>query len=106
ADLNPLEEATAYKSLVEEFGLRQEEVASRVGKSRGAVANSLRLLRLPPVVQESLAQGLIDEGHARALLQVPDETDQVRLMERIVADGLSVRQVEAEARRLAERANV
>ncbi len=104
ADLNPLEEAVAYKSLVEEFGLKQEEVATRVGKSRQAVANSLRLLRLPPAVQESLALGLISEGHARAILQIPGEEQQLRLLERTVAEGLNVRQVEALARRLAERA--
>ncbi len=101
ADLNPLEEASAYRSLVEEFGLKQEEVAARVGKSRQAVANALRLLRLPAPAQQALAQGLISEGHARALLQVPDEELQLRLLERIVADGLSVRQVEELARRLA-----
>ncbi|MDQ3930665.1 MAG: ParB/RepB/Spo0J family partition protein, partial [Chloroflexota bacterium] len=69
ADLNPLEEATAYRSLVDDFGMKQDEVADRVGKSRQAVANSLRLLRLPPAIQEALAAGDISEGHARALLQ-------------------------------------
>jgi ParB family transcriptional regulator, chromosome partitioning protein len=103
-DLNPLEEAAAYRALVEEFGLRQDEVAARVGKSRQAVTNSLRLLRLPPVVQEALADGLILEGHARAILQVPDEDHQIKLMQRTVADDLSVRQVEELARRLAEAA--
>jgi ParB family chromosome partitioning protein len=104
ADLNPLEEASAYRSLVEEFGLKQEEVAARVGKSRQAVANALRLLRLPAPAQQALAQGLISEGHARALLQVPDEELQLRLLERILADGLSVRQVEELARRLTRHA--
>lgn len=103
ADLNPLEEAAAYKSLMDDFGLTQEEVSARVGKSRVAVSNSLRLLRLPRPVQESLAAGLITEGHARAILQVPAEADQLRLMELTVADGLSVRQVEVIARQLAER---
>lgn len=102
ADLNPLEEAAAYRSLVEEFGLKQDEVATRVGKSRQAVTNSLRLLRLPQAVQESLSLGLIQEGHARAILQVPTEEGQLRLLERTVAEGLNVRQVEALARRLAE----
>lgn len=102
ADLNPLEEATAYRSLVDEFGLKQEDVAARVGKSRGAVANSLRLLRLPPAIQEALSSGAISEGHARALLQVPDLEGQLILAERIVSEGLSVRQVEALARRLSE----
>jgi ParB family chromosome partitioning protein len=102
ADLNPLEEAAAYKSLIEEFGLKQEEVASRVGKSRVSVGNALRLLKLPPAVQESLILGLITEGHARAILQVPGEEAQLRLLHHTVADGLSVRQVEALARRLAQ----
>ncbi len=102
ADLNSLEEATAYQALVEEFGLKQEEVATRVGKSRQAVSNALRLLRLPTVIQESLALGLITEGHARAILQVPDEELQIRLMKQTVAEGLNVRQVEALARRIAE----
>lgn len=104
ADLNPLEEALAYRSLVDDFGLKQEEVAARVGKSRSAVVNSLRLLRLPAAAQESLALGLILEGHARAILQVPDQEQQLRLLERTVSDGLSVRQVESLARRLAEQA--
>jgi ParB family chromosome partitioning protein len=103
ADLNPLEEAHAYQSLLEEFGLRQEDISARVGKSRQAVANALRLLRLPHVVQESLTLGLISEGHARAILQAPGEEEQIRLMEATVAEDLSVRQVEALARRLAER---
>ena len=101
ADLNPLEEAAAYKSLVDEFSLTQEDVAARVGKSRVAVGNSLRLLRLPPAVQESLVLGLITEGHARAILQVPTEDAQLKLLHHTVANGLSVRQVEALARRLA-----
>jgi ParB family chromosome partitioning protein len=104
SDLNPIEEAAAYRSLVEEFGLRQEDVASRVGKSRSAVANSLRLLALPAEVQESLMLGLIEAGHARAILQVPTLEGQLRLLEHTVADGLSVRQVEALARRMAEAA--
>ncbi|MGA7729751.1 MAG: ParB/RepB/Spo0J family partition protein [Chloroflexia bacterium] len=102
ADLNPLEAAYAYKSLIDDFGLTQEDVAGRVGKSRTAVTNSLRLLRLPPQVLESLSLGLIEEGHARALLQVPDESRMLRLLEHTVATGLNVRQVEALARRLAE----
>lgn len=102
ADLNPLEEAHAYQALVEDFGLRQEDVAERVGKNRITVTNALRLLRLPPAAQESLSLGLINAGHARALLQVPDEEGQLRLLELAVADGLSVRQVEELARRMAE----
>jgi ParB family transcriptional regulator, chromosome partitioning protein len=102
SDLNPLEEALAYKSLVEDFGLRQEDVAGRVGKSRTAVTNAIRLLTLPRQVQESLGLGLIEAGHARAILQVPDEARQLRLLEQTVAEGLNVRQVEALARRLAD----
>jgi ParB family chromosome partitioning protein len=102
ADLNPLEAAYAYRSLIDDFGLTQEEVADRVGKSRTAVTNSLRLLRLPPQVLESLSLGTIEEGHARALLQVPDEGRMLRLLEHVVAEGLNVRQVEALARRLAQ----
>jgi ParB family chromosome partitioning protein len=105
ADLNPLEEAHAYHALVEDFGLRQEDVADRVGKSRITVTNALRLLRLPLAAQESLALGLISAGHARAILQVPGEEGQLRLLELAVADGLSVRQVEELARRMAEAAN-
>lgn len=104
ADLNPLEEAAAYRSLVDDFGMKQDEVADRVGKSRQAVANSLRLLRLPPAIQEALAAGEISEGHARALLQVPDTELQLQLAQRVASEGLSVRQVEALARRLAEHA--
>lgn len=104
ADLNSLEEAIAYRSLVDDFGLKQEEVAGRVGKSRAAVANALRLLRLPAVVQAALVSGAIEAGHARAILQVPDEEGQLRLAERIVRDDLNVRQAEAEARRMAEQA--
>ncbi len=104
SDLNPIEAASAYRSLVEEFGLNQEDVAARVGKSRSAVSNSLRLLTLPPEVQQSLLLGMIQEGHARAILQVPDVAGQLRLLEHTVADGLSVRQVEALARRMAEAA--
>jgi ParB family chromosome partitioning protein len=104
ADLNPLEEATAYRALVDEFDMKQDEVADRVGKSRQAVANSLRLLRLPPPILDALASGSISEGHARALLQVPEVEAQLQLAQRIASEGLSVRQVEALARRLAEQA--
>jgi ParB family chromosome partitioning protein len=104
SDLNPIEEASAFKALVEDFGLRQEDIAARVGKSRSSVSNSLRLLTLPPEVQESLLLGLIEAGHARAILQVPDAQGQMTLLHHTVADGLSVRQVEALARRMAEAA--
>lgn len=93
-DLNPLEEAGAYRSLVEEFGLTQEAVATRVGKSRAAVANSLRLLNLSEEMKASLARGDISAGHARALLAMPEGATRRRLWQRILDQGLSVRQAE------------
>lgn len=100
ADLSPLEEAQAYAQLMEEFGLTQEEVAARVGRSRAAVANTVRLLRLPQAVKEALAAGEITEGHARALLGLPDTALQRRALEAIRKQGLNVRQTEALVRRL------
>ena len=102
ADLNPLEEALAYKHLSEEFGLTQEQIALRVGKSRVAVANTLRLLKLPDPIKARLADGLITEGHARALLTITDNTVQQRLLSQIVKGGLNVRQTEELVRRLLE----
>ena len=93
-DLNPLEEATAYQQLVEEFGLTQDDVAQRVGRSRSAVANTLRLLHLPPMVQRLLIEGQLSAGHARALLATPDRSEQERLATQIVEEGLTVRQIE------------
>lgn len=100
ADLNPLEEALAYKQLAEEFGLTQEQIAQRVGKSRVAVANILRLLKLPEPIKARLADGLITEGHARALLAVTDQTTQQHLLSQIIKNNLSVRQTEELVRRL------
>jgi len=100
ADLNPLEEAQAYAQLMEEFGLTQEAVAERVGKSRTAVANTVRLLNLPDEVKEALAVGKISEGHARALLGLKQERDQLRVMATISNRGLSVRQTEALVRQI------
>jgi ParB family chromosome partitioning protein len=100
ADLNPLEEAFAYKELAEDFGLTQEQIAQRVGKSRVAVANIMRLLKLPEPIKARLADGLITEGHARALLSINDSLVQQRLLSRIVKSGLSVRQTEELVRRL------
>lgn len=100
ADLNALEEAAAYRQLLDEFGLSQEEVARRVGKTRPAVANTLRLLQLPPVVQRLVRSGALGAGHARALLALPDARIQLELAERVVADELSVRQVEEAVRAL------
>ncbi len=100
ADLNPLEEASAYRQLIEEFGLTQAEVAQRVGKSRVAVTNTLRLLKASPAVQEALLAGQIREGHARALLALESEDAQAAVLQTVVKQGLSVRQTEALVRRL------
>jgi ParB family transcriptional regulator, chromosome partitioning protein len=97
-DLTPLEEAAAYQQLIEEFGHTQEEVAQRVGKSRSAVANTLRLLHLPPSIQRLLAEGQISAGHARALLGSPDRVFQEQLARAIVSEHLTVREVEDRVR--------
>lgn len=100
ADLNPLEEAAAYRQLIDSFGLTQEQVALRVGKSRVAVANALRLLKLPDSIQQRLADASISEGHARALLALKDKAHMQRIVSQITNSGLSVRQVEELVRRL------
>jgi len=100
ADLNPLEQAMAYKHLMDDFGLTQEQVADRVGKSRAAVANSVRLLRLPEEIKNSLAQGQITEGHARAILSLDDVDKQRKVWKAILKQGLNVRQTEETVRRL------
>jgi ParB family chromosome partitioning protein len=100
ADLNPLEEAGAYRQLMDEFGLTQEEVAERVGKSRTAVANTVRLLRLTNDVKEALAAERISEGHARALLALPTARLQRQALSVIEARGLNVRQAEALVRQM------
>ena len=97
-DLNSLEEAAAYQQLMEDFGLTQEQVAIRVGKSRSAVTNTLRLFQLPPSVQKLVAERKVTAGHARALLASPDRLFQETLARRVVAEDLSVRQVEEEVR--------
>jgi len=102
ADLNPLEEAMAYRQLVDEFGLTQEQIATRVGKNRVTVANSLRLLNLSDPVKAALAEGTISEGHARALLGLDSPEQQVAAMHAILAKGLSVRATEELVRRLQE----
>lgn len=94
SDLNPIEEAMAYKQLIEEFGLKQEEIAERVSKNRATIANSLRLLKLDPRIQKLLIQGTISNGHARALLAIEDMDQQYAAAELIVKNGLSVREVE------------
>jgi len=93
-DLNPLEEAEAYRQLTTEHGLSQEELAQRVGKDRSTVANTLRLLKLPEAVQQELIRGNISMGHARAILALPDEEAQLRLARRVVAERLTVRECE------------
>jgi ParB family chromosome partitioning protein len=94
AQLNPLEEAAAYAQLLEEFGCTQEELAGRIGRSRPQVSNTIRLLRLPVLVQRRVAAGVLSAGHARALLALDDPLAQETLAQRIVAEGLSVRTVE------------
>lgn len=100
ADLNPLEEATAYRHLIEEFDMTQAEVARRVGKSRPAVGNTVRLLELPPKVQQAVIEERISGGHARTLLGLPTPEAQVSVMQTIVNKGLSVRQTEALVRKM------
>jgi len=93
-DLNPLEEAAAYQQLIDDFGLTHEAVAERVGKSRVAVTNTLRLLQLPSSLQRLVMEGKLTAGHARALLGTPDRRVQERLADQVVREGLSVRQTE------------
>ena len=100
-DLNPIEEANGYKVLMDEYGLTQEEVAQRVGKSRPAVANALRLLALPDPVHQLLEEGKLSAGHARAILAAPTGELQKKLAQKVIAEDLSVRQTEALAKRLA-----
>ena len=99
-DLNPIEEARAYQELTEGFGLTQEEVAQRVGRSRSAVANSLRLLRLPSNIIQMVLHRDLTEGHARALLSLPSADLMQRLADEVRDGGLSVRQTEARAEQL------
>ena len=94
SDLNPIEEAEAFRSLAETFGLSHEEIAVRVGKARPAVSNTMRLLRLPPGVQDLLRAGRLSAGQARPLLAIPDPNEQLRLAERAAQDGLTVRALE------------
>ena len=97
-DLTPLEEAAAYQQLIEDFELTHDDVARRVGKSRSAITNTLRLLGLPPAVQHLLADGKLSAGHARALLATPDRSLQERLARQASAEGWSVRTVEEAVR--------
>jgi ParB family chromosome partitioning protein len=102
ADLNAMEEAAAYQQLIEEFDLTHEQVAGRVGKSRVAVTNSLRLFQLPASLQRMVADGQLTGGHAKALLGTPDRAFMEHLAKRCLADGLSVRDVEDAVRERAE----
>jgi len=92
--LNPLEEAAAYQQLLDDFGATHDELARKVGRSRPHISNTIRLLQLPPPVQQRVAAGVLSAGHARALLALSDPEEQDRLAHRIVAEGLSVRTVE------------
>ncbi len=93
-DLNPIEQAKAYKSLIERFALTQEEAAARLGKKRPSIANILRLLDLPQEIQDAVSRGTLSMGHARAVLALPERAEQLRLAARIQRDDLSVRQTE------------
>ena len=99
-DLSPVEEASGYKTLLEQGGMTQEEVARRVGKSRPTVANALRLLKLPKAMLEALDRGRMDPGHARAILSLVNQADQELLFQRIAARGMSVREAEQTAARM------
>ncbi len=101
-DLNAIEEAAAYQALMSDYGLTQGEVADRVGKSRPAVANTVRLLQLPLPIQQAVIDGAISAGHARALLALPDSARQLAALAQIVRDALNVRQTEALVKRLLE----
>ena len=100
-DLNALEQAHGFQQLSEQYGLTQEDIAKRVGKSRAAVANTLRLLHLPKDIQNSLRSGQISAGHARAILAFEDRDHQMALWKRVVKEGLSVRKAEALAKKMA-----
>ncbi|MGL5830026.1 MAG: ParB/RepB/Spo0J family partition protein [Angustibacter sp.] len=94
SSLNPLEEAAAYQQLLDDFSCTHEVLARRISRSRPQISNTIRLLRLPPLIQRRVAAGVLSAGHARALLSLPDGSSMERLAQRIVAEGLSVRTVE------------
>lgn len=102
-DLNPLELASAYRRLIEQCGLTQQELSERVAKSRAAVANTMRLLTLPAAIQDMVRQGVLTEGHARALLSLASEDEMIATATRIVSGGLSVRETEQVATRAKKR---
>jgi ParB family transcriptional regulator, chromosome partitioning protein len=101
-NLNPIEEATAYQRLAQEFNLSQDDIAARVGKDRSSVANTVRLLRLPAEVRNDVASKALSMGHARALLALPTEADQRRIARDVIARGLSVRETESLVKRAVE----
>ncbi|OIH95553.1 ParB/RepB/Spo0J family partition protein [Curtobacterium sp. MCBA15_001] len=102
AQLNPLEEASAYQQLLADFGITQEQLGQRIGRSRPQITNTIRLLRLPSPVQRRVAAGVLSAGHARAILAAPDAQAMEYLAEKIVNEDLSVRQAEAAAQQLAQ----
>ncbi len=99
-DLNPIEEAMAYKQLIDNFNLKQDEVAERVSKSRTVITNSIRLLKLDEKVQQMVVDGTLSSGHARTILSLTDHEDQVRMAERVMDEGLTVRDLEKEIKNL------
>jgi ParB family transcriptional regulator, chromosome partitioning protein len=101
ANLNPLEEASAYKQLLEDFGITQEQLAERIGRSRPQITNTIRLLKLPENIQAKVAAGVLTAGHARAILSVGDESGMRKLADKIINEDLSVRAAEAAAGMLA-----
>ena len=102
ADLNALEEAAAFQQLIDDFGYTHEQIAQRVGKSRAAVSNTLRLLQLSPSIQRLIVEGQLSAGHARAILGTPDRSFQEALARRVVAESMSVREAEEAVRLRAE----
>jgi ParB family transcriptional regulator, chromosome partitioning protein len=103
ADLNPIEEASAYQQLLDDFGLTHEELATRLGRSRSAISNALRLLALPETLMRMVAEGALSAGHARTLLALDSASQQERAAQRVLAEGLSVRATEDLVRRLLDR---
>jgi ParB family chromosome partitioning protein len=103
-NLNPIEEALGYQELIEQFRLTQEEVATKVGRSRAAVTNALRLLKLEPVVQHFVREGKVSVGHAKVILGLPQPTEQARIAQKVLTGGLSVRQTEELVTRLQQQA--
>lgn len=99
-DLNPIEEALAYKQLIETFNLKQDQVADRVSKSRTVITNSLRLLKLDEKVQQMVIDGTLSQGHARTILSITDKDQQIRMAERVMDEGLTVRDLEKEIKNM------